>query len=51
MFMSYYLLMNKQHGQQRFKENNEPYRSREAPKFSTTIEVEKPKGLEEMMMT
>jgi hypothetical protein len=43
--------MNKQHGQQRFKENNELYRSRDATKFTTTIEVEKPKGLEEMMMT
>ncbi len=49
--MSCYLLMNKQHGQQRFKENNELYRSRDATKFTTTIEVEKPKGLEEMMMT
>lgn len=49
--MSCYLLMNTQCGQQRFKENNDLYRSHEATKFTTTIEVEKPKGLEEMMMT
>jgi hypothetical protein len=49
--MSCYLLMNKQHGQQRFKKNNELYRSHEVTKFTTTIEVEKPKVLEEMMMT
>jgi len=49
--MSCYLLMNTQRGQQRFKENNDLYRSHEATKFTTTIEVEKPKGLEEMMTT